>query len=124
MSDEGFGAALVFGSPALLVGSLAAWWAWRGYAVRYTPPVVVAVIRALFGGALTFVVVFAVLPLVGKTDENLTGQLALLAALIGALVTGVTGFVRQRRFVESRRALITLSQMLVFQLGKPQIARY
>jgi hypothetical protein len=98
-SDEGLGAALVFGSPALVVGGIAGWWAWRGWAVRPAPPFVVAALWGLFGGALTFVVVFAAaLALVGPAS-NLTGLPAALASPVGALVAGVIGFVRQRGVV-------------------------
>jgi len=105
-SDEGVGAALVFGSPALVVGTIAAWWAWRGYAVRPTPPIVVAALAALLGGALTFTVVFAVVLLIGGTDNNLAGLPAVLAAPLGALVAGVVGFLRQRAVVNGRVAVV------------------
>lgn len=101
-SDEGVGAALVFGSPALLVGSIAAWWAWRGYAVRPTPPLVIAALWAMVGGALTFTLVFAAVLLIGGTDNNLAGLPAVLAAPVGALVAAVMGFLRQRAYVRSR----------------------
>ena len=96
-SDEGVGAAVVFGSPALVVGSVAAWWAWRGYALRPTPPWVVAVLGALFGGALTFVVGFAIMIAVGGTTDNtLAGVPGLLAAPVGAVIGAVVGWRRQR----------------------------
>jgi hypothetical protein len=104
-SEEGVGAALVFGSPALVVGTIAAWWAWRGYAVRPTPPLVVAALWALMGGAVTFVAVFALVLLISGTDNNLAGLPAVLAAPIGALVAGGVGFVRQRAAVQSRAAV-------------------
>jgi hypothetical protein len=100
-SDEGVGAALVFGSPALLVGSLAAWWAWRGYAVRPTPPLVMAALWAMAGGAVTFSLVFAVMLLIGGTDNNLAGLPAVFAAPIGALIAAVVGFLRQRKLTRS-----------------------
>lgn len=99
-SDEGPGAALVFGSPALVVGSVAAWWAWRGYAVRPAPPLVVALLAALFGGALTFLVGFAVMLAIGGTTNNtLAGLPGAFAAPVGALIGGVVGWVRQRAVV-------------------------
>jgi hypothetical protein len=101
-SDEGLGAAIVFGSPALLVGSLAAWWAWRGYAVRPTPPLVVAVLWAMAGGALTFTLVFTAVLLIDGTDNNLAGLPAILAAPVGAVMAAVVGFLRQRAHVRSR----------------------
>jgi len=106
-SDEGVGAALVFGSPAFVVGTIAAWWAWRGYAVRPTPPLVVGALWALFGGALTFVVVFLVVLLIGGTGNTLAGVPAVLSAPVGALVAGGVGFVRQRAVLagQSSRAL-------------------
>ncbi len=106
-SDEGVGAALVFGSPALLVGGVAAWWAWRGWAVRPTPPIVMGVLWALFGGALTFTLVFSAMLLrYGVADNNLAGLPAVFAAPVGALAAGVYGFLRQRaRFRQSSRAL-------------------
>lgn len=106
-SDEGVGAALVFGSPALLVGSVAAWWAWRGWAVRPTPPLVFGVLFALFGGALTFMLVFgAMLLRHGVADNTLAGLPAIFAAPVGALVAGLYGFRRQRAIVrQSSRAL-------------------
>jgi len=100
-SDEGVGAAIVFGSPALVVGTIAGWWAWRGYAVRPTPPIVVAALWALLGGALTFLAVVAVVLLVSGTDNNLAGLPAVLAAPLGALVAAVVGFVRQRAVVQN-----------------------
>lgn len=104
-SDEGVGAALVFGSPALLVGSIAAWWAWRGYAVRPTPPLVVAALWAMVGGALTFTLVFLAMLLLGGTDNNLVGLPALLAAPVGAVIAAVVGFMRQRAYVHARAAM-------------------
>jgi len=101
-SDEGVGAAIVFGSPALLVGSLAAWWAWRGYAARPTPPLVIAALWAIVGGALTFTLVFATVLLIGGTDNNLAGLPAVLAAPVGAILAAAVGFVRQRAHVRSR----------------------
>lgn len=101
-SDEGLGAALVFGSPALLVGSLAAWWAWRGYAVRPTPPLVIAALWAMVGGALTFTLVFAAVLVIGGTDNNLAGLPAVLAAPVGAMIAAVVGFRRQRAYVRAR----------------------
>ncbi len=100
-SDEGVGAAIVFGSPALLVGSLAAWWAWRGYAVRPTPPLVIAALYAMVGGALTFTLVFMAMLLIGGTDNNLAGLPAVLAAPVGAIIAAVLGFTRQRAHVRS-----------------------
>ena len=106
-SDEGVGAAFVFGLPALVVGSVAAWWAWRGWAVRPTPPIVSGLLWALFGGALTFTLVFgAMLLRHGVADNTLAGLPAVFAAPVGALVAGVVGFVRQRAAVrQSSRAL-------------------
>lgn len=101
-SDEGVGAAFVFGSPALLIGSIAAWWAWRGYAVRPTPPLVIAALWAMVGGALTFSIVFAAMLLVGGADNNLAGMPAVIAAPIGAVIAAVAGFVRQRAYARSR----------------------
>jgi hypothetical protein len=101
-SDEGIGAALVFGSPALLVGALAAWWAWRGYAVRPTPPLVIAALWAMVGGAVTFSLVFVAMLVIGGTDNNLAGLPAVFAAPVGALIAAVVGFVRQRAHVRSR----------------------
>lgn len=96
-SDEGVGAAVVFGSPALVIGTVAAWWAWRGYAVRPTPPWVVAVLGALLGGALTFILGFVVMLAIGGTTNNqLAGLPGLLAAPVGALIGAAVGWVRQR----------------------------
>jgi hypothetical protein len=104
-SDEGVGAALVFGSPALVIGAVAAWWAWRGYAVRPTPPLVVAVLGALFGGALTFLVAFLItMALTTGQDRGLAGLPAVFAAPLGAVVGGVVGWRRQRRVVREGRA--------------------
>jgi hypothetical protein len=103
MSDEGPGAALVFGSPALVVGSLAAWWAWRGYAVRATPAVVVALLSALLGGGLTFIAAFAVLSWSSGGNKAIAGPTALVVALTGALLVGAIGFVRQRNQLRARR---------------------
>lgn len=101
-SDQGTGAAIVFGSPALLVGTLAGWWAWRGYAVRPTPPLVIAALWAMVGGAITFALVFAAMLLIGGTDNNLAGLPAVFAAPIGALIAAVAGFLRQRNLTRSQ----------------------
>jgi hypothetical protein len=103
-SDEGPGAALVFGSPALVIGSVAAWWAWRGYAVRVTPPLVVALVSALFGGAVTFVIGFLITyALMTGNDRGLAGLPAVMAAPFGALIAGVIGWRRQQAAVRGRR---------------------
>jgi hypothetical protein len=98
-AEEGLAVALAFGTPPAVVGSIAGWWAWRGWAVRPTPPFVVAALGALFGGALTFVVVFAAVVVIGGTDNNLAGLPAVFAAPVGALLAGVIGYARQRRRV-------------------------
>jgi hypothetical protein len=104
-SDEGPWAAVVFGGPALLVGCVAAWWAWRGYAVRPTPPWVAAALGALLGGALVFGLGFGLMLLVGGTRNNtLAGLPGALAAPLGALAGALTGWVRQRAVVRAAAA--------------------
>lgn len=101
-SKEGLGAALMFGLPPAIVGTIAGWWAWRGWAARPTPPIVVAALGALFGGALTFLVVFALVLLLRGTDDNLAGLPAAFVAPVGALTAGVLGYRRQRRLVRAQ----------------------
>ena len=101
-TPEGWLAALILATPPGVVGALAAWWAWRGWAVRPAPPLAVATLWALAGGALVFTLVFAVTLLITGLDNNLAGLPAALLAPAGALGGGAAGFLWQRRRV--RRA--------------------
>jgi hypothetical protein len=98
-AEEGVAVALAFGAPPAIVASIAGWWAWRGWAIRPAPPLVVAALGALFGGALTFITVVALAVAIGGTDNNLAGLPAVFAAPAGALAAGVIGYLRQRRRV-------------------------
>lgn len=98
----------IIATPPGLIGALAAWWAWRGWAVRLAPPLVVAVLWALVGGALVLSLAILVTLVRSGADSLSVSMPSLGAVPAGALLAALHGFRwQQRRAHQSGLALGT-----------------
>ncbi len=100
--------AAVISTPPAMIALLAAWWAWRGWAVRMVPPLIVAFLWALAGGALVLTIAVVVTLVRSGADSLSPATPALGAVPVGALLAGLRGFRwQQRRVRQSSLALGT-----------------
>lgn len=100
--------AAIISTPPGMVGLLAGWWAWRGWAADLAPPLVVALLWALAGGALVLTLAIVVTLVRSGMDSLSPAMPALGAVPVGALLAGLRGFRwQQRRVLQSSLALGT-----------------
>ncbi len=89
--------AAIISTPPGVVGLVASWWAWRGWSQRFVPPIVVALLWSLAGGALVLTIAIVITIVRSGVDSLSPAMPALGAVPIGALLAALRGFRWQQR---------------------------